>query len=502
METKVYRSWLCAVATSISIILFTGIAFAASKDTTNIKSPTVERNNYGDLTRAGKSQIPEHTPEWTDHRPSDPGIPIQSIQDKVNIQTPTQNVRPVTNIGVPAQQPSRPQPSQVYQAPVQPGVNVQTPDQKFQTLDPRYTPPPRTLSMPQPGITPRSPVGATPTSPSVNDLGRPKMNNQSLGRLQQMQEAATAAEVFEQIRIMKEAEIGLPGAADSALGKAEFEMDHADTNAILQDLYGLNTPEGILQNAGPDYSAGSSGPGMKKQYSVGGPVNPGHASWEPDGSGTGREGGGFDLLQALLGLAEEGAKTGGKAALGFALSTLTIWEGMRGTAGGDPLENQPNSTIVDSDGDGIVDTSVQPEGDTDGDGVPDSSVQPQSGEGSEGSEGGEGQAGQPSDFASKGSDGCNWNPHWGRCMNKQRTVKEKQDDRTSPTRGDADTGESTSVSGIGPEAVTNPSEFHSRGGTSVSGSKMWEGITESGGTPEPPPPPSGANIDEALGAFD
>ena len=101
MGIKGISSRFCALAGSISLLIFAGTALAASVDTTKIQ-PKVA--NVPVPAVKAPTPVPVQSNPDVFVRPTGPTrTSTQAVKPKVNIKTPVQNVRPAANVKVPTQ---------------------------------------------------------------------------------------------------------------------------------------------------------------------------------------------------------------------------------------------------------------------------------------------------------------------------------------------------------------------------------------------------------------
>ena len=514
---------LCLLAGCLSLLMLSGTALAASIDTTKIQTNVV---NVPATTVKAPVQVKPQQPNVI-VPPSGPqrAAPAQSVQPKVKAGIVGPAMGPgSTGIVGPAMGPGS---TGIVGPAMGPGsTGIVGPAMAPGRIQPQYGPKP-TFNYPlQPDVNRSMPdannssgiyVPATPP-PAVNTLGGPKMNEQALDRIQNIQEAATAAEVFDQIKQMKDFEdtmaigagsSGRPGGQAGALGDAGDHLG-VDKGASAHEIYG-NLPGNRRGDTEGNFSRDSADPASNwnRSSSAGPPLG----TNKDKGGFTGRQfsrntNGGIDFKGSyshdngsrstvIITTADDGA--------GNVRQTTSV---VTNDANGDIIAQRDTVQVRGSDGESrtISDTST---GDTSRSSdsaeafrAGAASVNRSTGNTEETGEKKVNPASQPNDNAWKGG-GCDKDPMTGKCRVKQMTREEKKDRLTSPTKGDADTGEGSSTPSVGTAAVTDEDQFHSRGGIGegLSEEEIWGRVTggSGGGTP-PPPPPSGSSLDDAMGA--
>lgn len=493
LDNKSISPAYCLLACSLSLLIFSDASLAASVDTgkvqpkiTKIPPPTVKAP-VQPQPQPPKTLISPTVITGTVTTSPPPQAP------KAIVKTPTYNVRPKTQVKLP---PPTVRPNTNVKHPpqtVQPRVNVPTPNQKVQTLDPRYAPkmaPGPSATTPRPGQDLHAPV-ATPGSPATNALGGSKIDSQTLDRIQGIQEAATAAEVFDQINKMKElndsmnigaGSSGRPGGQTGALGDAG---DHLGIGAVGGDSSSSASRNqsgmGVIDRSGPADPAAGSGAGAP-----GSSLDTSRQGWVSDAT----------LESTTTSDSADGTTTSSKATYLNSDGTTTVTIIEMGESGG-------SETIVTLDKDGeILGTSHS---------VEDGSINKSWGEGKVNLEAygrgwytpDQGDSNPNENYDNKKYNDCVKGQ--GGCAKENRTKPTPRQMTGQPSKGDADTGEGSSTPSVGTAAVTNENEFFSRGGSGGGGVRGKDWATdpeEAFGGGAPVPAPSGATLDEAMGAVD
>ena len=458
MGCGIYRIEFAAFLIILSNALFSGIACAAPAGT----QPTAK------VTSAPAPVV--KTPAVA--------APVKALQPKANVQVPVQKIPPATSIkqppGIVSQQPVKALPQPVSPVSAQPKVNVKIPNLPQgpkQNLHPQIKP--GTIPPPRPVYNPARPqVGPEINTPNVgNAMVRPKIDPQTLNRIQQFQEAATTAETLKQIEELNRAQQermqfgnpAQPGVEGAPVGGPQIGGNQPAQRESINDIFnrgasGFGGGSQGLQPRGLGYnsmgqqqpSAGGLGTSKASGDSVLKPVVDSVRNFVENGVDGERDGTASQATRIILGAPVIGAAIFSAATVQAALDIINDPKNIHPLLGAhvpDPLAPpQPAPANPPSDPP-TSPPANPPEGvDTDGDGVPDSSPPPSP-------------ESQPNESGQTGKDDCNWNPIYGRCMN-QRTIKDSIDSTRQPSRGEASTGNGTSYPVVGPDAVTDYEHGH------------------------------------------
>ena len=415
--------------------------------------------------------------------------PDNALQPKVNVQVPEQKIPPATSVkqppGIVSQQPIKTIPQPVSPLPTQPKVNAKVPNlpqgpkQNLQPqVKPGPIPPPRAVY--KPARNPVAPEIRAPGSPAVNNamVRPPKIDPQTLNRIQQFQEAATTAETIRQIEELNRAQqemmqFGDPAQPDvegAPVGGPQIGGNQPAQRESINDISnrGASGFGGGSQGLRPR-GLGDNSMGQQQPSATGG-----LGTTKASSGFTGRQfrrntNGGIDFKGSyshdngststvIISTANDGAG-----------NLRQITSVATNDANGDIIARRDTVQVRGSDGETrtISDTRT---GDTsrDSDSAKafkaahasvNASTGASTGNTEEPGEKKVNPASQPNETGSAGKDDCNWNPIYGRCMN-QRTIKDSIDSTRQPSRGEASTGNGTSYPVVGPDAVTDYEHGH------------------------------------------